>query len=180
MAPPVIVAPIGQENTIQTFYAMTSSQSGNGDVSAGVLLAESSLPPGRTIYDEMQDSGCAKKIRGIFPPLVLPVSALAFEQARIDQREQAVTIPLKEAHGEIRSIWFHSNNISEALEIIHLLEAGKIGAVSILPFMHRPTTLYVFQGVTMEDIRDCQTERIIELLGKCTECEVFEWRSLNP
>jgi len=45
---------------------------------------------------------------------------------------------------------------------------------------YRPSVFYMFYGVTEEDRVACRPERVLELLGTCTECEVLEWRSLQP
>ena len=137
-------------------------------------------PPGPDDQEDVRIGACAEKIRKAFPTSALPVSALALDQARVDQREQTVVIPLKDPREEMRAIWFDTNNITEALEVIRLLRTGKIGAVSVSLLAHRPGMLYMFHGVSKEDREACRPERIFELLGKCTECEVLEWLSLKP
>jgi hypothetical protein len=132
------------------------------------------------IHEDFQESACAQKIQTMFPAIVVPVSALAVDQARMDHKEQTVVIPLKEPHEGIRAIWFDTNNITEALDLIRLLQLGKIGALSVFPLARRPSTFYMFDGVTKEDREACRPERVLELLGKCTECEVLEWLSLKP
>jgi len=95
-------------------------------------------------------------------------------------RESTVVIPLREPHEGIRAIWFDTDTITTALEIIRLLRTGKIGAVSVSPLGRRPSVFYMFNGVSKEDRQACRRERVQELLGTCTECEVLEWRSLQP
>jgi hypothetical protein len=132
------------------------------------------------MYQDVQESACAKKIRTMFPAVVFQTSDLALDQARVDHREATVVIPLTEPHEEIRAIWFDVEDVAQALEMIHLLRTGKIGAVSVLPLGHRPSILYMFRGVSKEDREACLRERVVELMGKCTECEVLEWLSLKP
>ena len=132
------------------------------------------------LREDVQESACAKKIREMFPPAVLPISALNLDQATVDHRESTVVIPLREPHEGIRAIWFDTDTITTALEIIRLLRTGKIGAVSVLPLGRRPSVFYMFNGVSKEDRQACRRERVQELLGTCTECEVLEWRSLQP
>jgi hypothetical protein len=132
------------------------------------------------MYQDVQESACAKKIRKMFPGVVLQTSDLALDQARIDHREATVVIPLKEPHEEIRAIWFDVEDVAKALEMIRLLRTGTIGAASVLPLGHRPSILYMFGGVSKEDREACRPERVVELLGKCTECEVLEWLSIKP
>jgi hypothetical protein len=143
----------------------------------GNRLDDSSVPD---IHEDYQESACAKKIRTMFPAVVFPSSALALDRARVDHKEQTVVIPLKEPHEEIRAIWFDTSNITEALDMIRLLHTGKLGAVSVSPLARRPSTFYMFRGVTKEERAACRPERVLELLGKCTECEVLEWQSLKP
>ena len=135
---------------------------------------------GSDLREEVQESACAKKIREMFPPAVLPISALNLDQATVDHRESTVVIPLKEPHEGIRGIWFDTETITTALEIIRLLRTRKIGAVSVSPLGRRPSVFYMFNGVSKEDRQACRRERVLELLGTCTECEVLEWHSLQP
>jgi len=72
-----------------------------------------------------QESACLRKIREMFPPVVLSISALDLDQARLDQREHTIVIPLREPHEEIRAIWFDADTNTEGLEIIRLLRTGK-------------------------------------------------------
>jgi hypothetical protein len=130
--------------------------------------------------DDAQESACLKKIREMFPPVVLPTSALDLDQARLDQREHTIFIPLREPHEEIRAIWFDADTNAEALEFMRLLRTGKIGHISVLSLGYRPSVFYMFYGVSEEDRVACRRERVLELLGACTECEVLEWRSLQP
>ena len=130
--------------------------------------------------EDAQESACLKKIREMFPPVVLPTSALDIDQARLDQREHTIVIPLREPREEIRAIWFDADTNTEALEIIRLLRTGKIGNVSVLSLGYRPSVFYMFYGVSEEDRVACRRERVLELLGTCSECEVLEWRSLQP
>src|SRR5215831_1007649 len=44
-------------------------------------------PSGLGSRDDAQESACAKKIRKMFPPVLLPISALDLDQTRLDQRE---------------------------------------------------------------------------------------------
>jgi hypothetical protein len=132
------------------------------------------------MYQDVQESACAKKIRKMFPAVVFPTSNLALDQARVDHREATVVIPLIEPHEEIQAIWFDVEDVVKALEMIRLLRTGQIGAVSVLPLARRPSMFYMFRGVSKEDREACRPERIVELLGRCTECEVSEWLSLKP
>jgi hypothetical protein len=132
------------------------------------------------VHEDFRVGACAEKIRKMFPATTLPASALALDQARVDQREQTVAIPLKDPQAEMRAIWFDTSSLREALEAIHLLRTGKIGALSVSPLAHRPSMLYMFKGASKEDREACTAERVLELLGKCTECEVQEWLSIKP
>jgi hypothetical protein len=132
------------------------------------------------VHEDVREGACAEKIRKMFPATTLPVSALALDQARVDQREQTVVIPLKDPRGEMRAIWFDTNSLTEALEAILLLRTGKINAMSVSPLAHRPSMLYMFRGASQEDREACLAERVIKLLGKCAEYEVQEWLSIRP
>ena len=138
-------------------------------------------PSGLAHREDVQESACAKKIREeMFPPVVLPVSALDLDHTRLDHRESMVVIPLSKPHEQIEAIWFDTGSISEAMEIIRLLRTGKIGAFSVWPLRNRPSVFYMLYGVAEEDRQACRRERVLELLGTCQECEVLEWRSLQP
>ena len=176
---------------IQSLNSATSRQPiEDGSLQGKAQLVQMRKPPnpdGRLhdppVPDDREDDrmgACAEKIRKAFPTSALPVPALALDQARVDQREQTVVIPLKDPHEEMRAIWFDTNSITEALEMIRLLRTGKIGALSVSALAHRPSMLYMFRGVSKEDREACRPERVLELLGKCTECEVLEWLSLKP
>lgn len=167
------------------------AQSPNPNASEGythLVQRRESSNPKRSLYDltmpdrkeDDQESACLKKIREMFPPIVLPTSALDLDQARLDQREHTILIPLKEPREKIHTIWFDTDTNTEALEIIRLLRTGKIGNVGVLSLGYRPSVFYMFYGVTEEDRVACRPERVLELLGTCTECEVLEWRSLQP
>ena len=130
--------------------------------------------------DDPQESPCAKKIREMFPLVVLPISALDLDQTRLDHRESLVVIPLRKPHEEMDAIWFDTASVGEAMEIIRLLRTGKIGAVSVWPLSNRPSVFYMLYGVAEEDRQACRRERVLELLGACKECELLEWRSLQP
>jgi hypothetical protein len=132
------------------------------------------------VYEDFREGACAEKIRKMFPAVAVPSTALALDQVRVDQREQTVIIPLKEPREEMRAIWFDTNSLTEALEAIHLLRTGKINAMSVSPLAHRTSILYMFRGASQEDREACRPERVIELLGKCAECEVQEWLSIKP
>lgn len=180
--------PIGSRNAIQSLNRITSQEpQEDGSPQSKAQLVQRREPDRRhhdpSVLDyreDRQESACAKKIREMFPPVVLPISDLDLDQANMDHRESAVVIALREPHGEIRAIRFDTDTIAEALDMIRLLRTGKIAAVSVLSLGHRPSMFYMFNGVTKEDREACKRERILELLGTCTECEVLEWRSLKP
>lgn len=130
--------------------------------------------------EDAQETACLAKIREMFPPVVLPLSVLDLDQARLDQREHTIVIPLKEPREKIRAIWFDTDTNTEALEIFRLLRTGKIGHVGVLSLGYRPSVFYMFYGASEEDRVACRPERVLELLGTCSECEVLEWRSLQP
>lgn len=132
------------------------------------------------IHEDVKEGACAEKIRKMFPAVGLPASALILDQARVDHRERTVIIPLNERREEMQAVWFDTDSLTEALEAIRLLRAGKIGAMRVTPLAHRPSMLYMFRGVSKEDREACRPERILELLGKCTECEVLEWLAIKP
>jgi len=189
--PHLRVLSVETENAIQNLnrpvsseYSEEGSPRSKAQLVQGRELAEQKRQPHDLsepdLREDVQESACAKKIREMFPPAVLPISALNLDQATVDHRESTVVIPLREPHEGIRAIWFDTDTITTALEIIRLLRTGKIGAVSVLPLGRRPSVFYMFNGVSQEDRQACRRERILEFLGTCTECEVLEWRSLQP
>ena len=189
--PHLRVLSVETENAIQNLnrpvsseYSEEGSPRSKAQLVQGRELAEQKRQPHDLsepdLREDVQESACAKKIREMFPPAVLPISALNLDQATVDHRESTVVIPLKEPHEGIRGIWFDTETITTALEIIRLLRTRKIGAVSVSPLGRRPSVFYMFNGVSKEDRQACRRERVLELLGTCTECEVLEWHSLQP
>lgn len=123
---------------------------------------------------------CGAKIQRTFPPVRIAVSELALDHVKLGQQLRMVSIPLKTPRGEIRAIHWFENDPQQAFELIKLLQSGRIAAVAVLPFVHDPSEAYIFRGASPDDLRVCQTDKIIEVLGRCTECEVLEWLDIKP
>jgi hypothetical protein len=116
----------------------------------------------------------------MFSRITIPVQELALDHAKLRQVDHSVIIPLKEPRGAIKAIQWGEKDRATALEFIRLLRAGKIGAVSVWPFLHAPGDLYIARGIPLEVVKSCQKEQLQEVLGKCTECDVAEWLNLKP
>ena len=125
---------------------------------------------------------CAKKMEKMFPPLTIQVQELALDHARVRLVEQQylLIIPLKDPRRDMRAIQWAQKDPTMALEFIRLLRVGKIGAVNVWPFLHRPGELYITRGLPPETLKACQKEQIQEAFGTCTDCEVVEWLNLKP
>lgn len=123
---------------------------------------------------------CGAKIQRTFPPVRIAVSELALDRVKLGQQLRMVSIPLKAPRGDIKGIHWFENDPQQTFELIRLLQGGRVSAVTVLPFVHDPSEAYIFRGATADDLRACQTDRIIEVLGRCSECEVLEWLDLKP
>lgn len=123
---------------------------------------------------------CGAKIQRTFPPVRIAVSELALDRVKLGQQLRMVSIPLKAPRGDIKAVHWFENDLQQAFELIRLLQAGRVAAVTVMPFVHDPSEAYIFRGATADDLRACQTDRIIEVLGRCSECEVLEWLDLKP
>jgi len=137
-----------------------------------------SAPPGAIDEDPLAE--CAKKMEKMFSRVTIHVQELALDQLRLLHKQQMIVVPLKEPRGGIKAIQWAEKDLGTALEFIRLLRAGKIGAVSVWPFLHAPGELYVARGVPLETIKSCQKEQLQEAFGKCTECDVAEWLNIKP
>jgi len=124
---------------------------------------------------------CAKKMEKMFSRITIPVQEMALDHLKVRLVQQYIVyIPLKEPRGEIRAVQWPAKEPAAALEFIRLLRAGKIGAVSVWPFLHNPGELYISRGVPLEVLRSCQKEQLQEAFGKCTDCDVAEWLNVKP
>ncbi len=124
---------------------------------------------------------CAKKMEKMFSPITIPVQELALDRLKVKLVQQYIVyIPLKEPRGEIRAVQWAAKEPDVALEFIRLLRTGKIGAVSVWPFLHNPGEIYISRGVPLEVIKSCQKEQLREAFGKCTDCDVAEWLNVKP
>ena len=137
-----------------------------------------SASPGAIEDDPLAE--CAKKMERMFSRVTIQVQELALDHAKLRQVDHSVIIPLKEPHGGIKAIQWSEKDPTIALEFIRLLRAGKIGAVSVWPFLHPPGELYIARGIPLEVVKSCQKEQLQEVLGKCTECDVAEWLNVKP
>ena len=147
------------------------------------LLAEPraglSASPGTLEDDPIAE--CGKKMEKMFSRVTFHVQELALDHLSVRLIQQYIVfIPLKEPRGEIRAVQWAAKEPAAALEFIRLLRAGKIGAVSVWPFLHNPGELYISRGVPLEVIKSCQKEQLREAFGKCTECDVAEWLNIKP
>jgi hypothetical protein len=123
---------------------------------------------------------CSKQIEAMFPLITVETNTLGLDRAKLRQREHAVVIPLKEPQGDVRAVRWIAKDNEDAIEFLRILRAGKVGAANVTPFENSPFEMYVAQGVSRDSVKDCQRDRILELFGKCSECEVVEWLKLAP
>lgn len=138
------------------------------------------LPASPGMVDEDPLAECARKIEKMFSRVTIQVQELALDHAKLRQVDHSVVIPLKEPRGGIRAIQWGEKDRATSLEFIRLLRAGKIGAVSVWPFLHAPGDLYVARGIPLEVVKSCQKEQLQEVLGRCTDCDVAEWLNVKP
>ncbi len=125
---------------------------------------------------------CAVRIEQWFPLLTVPAKELDLEHVKLARREEhLIAIPLKHPQGNIRSVHWHFKNMGEALDLVRLLQQGKISAMNVLPFLHDPAALYAERENLLEEMKDCQEkEQVQKILGSCTDCRVFEWLDIKP
>lgn len=123
---------------------------------------------------------CGAKIQRAFPPVRIAVSELALDRVKLGQQLRMVSIPLKTPHGDIKAVHWFENDLQQAFDLIKLLQAGRVAAVTVMPFVHDPSEAYIFRGASLDEMRACRTDTIIEVLGRCTECEVLEWLDIKP
>jgi len=123
---------------------------------------------------------CGNRIEKWFPLITIRGQELALDQVRILQKLQVVIIPLKSPHGDVTAIRWQPKDTTGGMEFVRYLQTGKIGAINVLPFRHHPAVMYIEHRELRDKLNNCQKERIEELLGKCTECEVMEWLNVKP
>lgn len=124
---------------------------------------------------------CVERIEKWFTVITIRSQELDFDHARVVLVGPTILIPLKTAHGHVKAIRWHSEDVTQAISVIRLLREGKIGAVGVLPFAHDPANLYEMRMNLLEDLKGCeQKEQVQEVLGQCTECDVREWLDIKP
>jgi len=123
---------------------------------------------------------CGNRIEKWFPFITIRGQELALDQVRLHQKLQVVIIPLKTPHGAVTAIHWRPKDLGEGLDVIRYLQSGKIGAVNVLPFRYHPADIYIERRELRDKLTGCEKERVEELLGKCSECEVMEWLNLKP
>lgn len=123
---------------------------------------------------------CGVKIEKWFPLITIRGQELALDQVRILQKLQVVIIPLKTPHGDVTAIRWQPKESTGGMDFIRYLQTGKIGAINVLPFRHHPADMYIEHRELRDKLTGCQKERIEELLGRCSECEVMEWLNVKP
>jgi hypothetical protein len=156
-------------------------------VLAGLLLIEPY--PSLSRAAEIDPSGktalvlqCASRVEKWFPLVTVQTHELDLDQVKIAVVVgQQVVIPLKKPHGDVRAIQWKPKELTEALDVIRLLQQGKIGAMNVLPFLSDPAELYMRQGNVLDELKGCQEkEQVREVFGQCTECTVREWLKIKP
>ena len=125
---------------------------------------------------------CADRIEKWFPLITIQSRELDLEHVKIIRVEQQlVVIPLKKSHGNVTGIHWQPKELTETLDLIRLLQQGKIGAVNVLPFLNDPAELYMRRGNVMDELKGCQQkEQVLDVLGQCTDCNVREWLDIKP
>ena len=156
-------------------------------VLAGLLLIEPQLGLSRAAEINQSEKSalvtqCADRIDQWFALITIQVRELDLEHVKLTRRdEQLVVIPLKHPHGNVRAVHWHFKGQTETLDLVRLLQQGKIGAVNVLPFLHDPVALYEERENLLDEMKGCQQkEQVQAVLGQCTECRVFEWLDIKP
>jgi hypothetical protein len=156
-------------------------------VLAGLLFVELQLGLSRAAEIDLSEKTtpllqCASRVEKWFPLITVQTHELDLDQVKIAVVVgQQVVIPLKKPHGDVRAIQWKPKELTEALDIIRLLQQGKIGAMNVLPFLSDPADLYMRQGNVLDELKGCQEkEQVQKVLGQCTECTVREWLKIKP
>ena len=145
--------------------------------------------PALSVTDDPDSSGrstavlqCAERLEKWFPLITVQTAELDLDHVKIVAVEgHQINIPLKKPRGQVKTIYFRMKEMNEALDMIRLLQHGKIGAVNLLPFRQDPAGLYQMRRDLMVDMKGCQNrEQILEVLGQCTDCLVREWSEIKP
>jgi hypothetical protein len=154
---------------------------------AGLLLIEAQLDLSRAAETDPSERKalvlqCADRIEKWFPLITIQSKELDLEHVKIIRVEQPlVAVPLKTSHGNVKGIRWQPRELTETLDIIRLLQQGKIGAVNVLPFLYDPAELYIGRENVLDELKGCQQkEQVQEVLGQCTECTVREWLDIKP
>lgn len=125
----------------------------------GVGLQSGAVLPARADEDAVVEE-CGRRLEAAIPLVTIPASQLALDRVKLGQQplQRMVIIPLKMPRGDIRAIRWTENDPTVALDFIRLLQAGKIGAVTVMPLLQNPAKVYVLRGVSKEAMKACDTE----------------------
>lgn len=156
-------------------------------VFAGLFLVCSTLAfSGTADVDQfeptMRVTLCAERLEKMFSVITVQTRELDLEHAKlVVVGETQVVIPLKKPHDHVKAIRWLQRDLADALDLIRLLQQGKIGAVNLLPFRHDPAAMYQMRAGLWDELQGCQNrEKVLEVLGQCSECLVREWVDIKP
>lgn len=136
--------------------------------------------PARADTGEFRDyqGDCLGKLLRWLPPVEIQSSELALDKVSISPSEWfSLNIPLKQPHGPIMELRQGSfKDLGSALEFLRLLQAGKVGHLSVDSFdRHFP-----FRGLSKQDAQVCERDQMLTTVKKCTICDIREWNNVKP
>ncbi|HSB44851.1 MAG TPA: hypothetical protein VLD60_07560 [Nitrospira sp.] len=156
-------------------------------VLAGLLLIDPHLGLSRAAEIDLLERNalveqCAERIEKWFSLITIQARELDLQHIKYIRRgDSLVVIPLKTPHGSVTGIRWRSKEQTETLDLVRLLQQGKIGAVNVQPLLHDPAAMYEERGNLLVEVKGCQQkEQVQKVLGQCTVCDVWEWLDIKP
>jgi len=151
------------------------------DKSASILTVPEKK--GRELRHPRNVEECLIHLYQTLPPITIRTSALQVDRARLNNRLRII-IPVKEPNQGIQEVHWVAKSWIGAKGVLQSLQAGKIGAVKVLPFdTHAiPATYWRFEkqeATVQEDLKACKKERMAELF-QCRDCLIIELVEVTP
>jgi hypothetical protein len=127
-------------------------------------------------------SDCLKKLDEWLPRVVIPSSELALEKVSILPGHEASSlhIPLKQPRGSIALLRQATRDLEGALQLLHLLQAGKVGSVTVDSYDNLFIADRPAKRLSRQDISACEKSKILTAVKGCTVCTITEWNNIKP
>ncbi len=127
-------------------------------------------------------SECLKKLEQWLPPTEVQTSELALDKVSIVPGHEAssVRIPLKQARGTMTELHQALKDLDWAMQFLRLLQAGKIGSVTVESYDHLLIAERLARRFSKQDVRACERSQILTVIKECTVCTITRWNSVKP